>query len=145
MKNFLYLLLVGFCFVTISCATQQQSQALEQTTQTSQDFRLRIQSNANLADALRKNTNLTVLGQGSDTKVILRGTSSFGMHGQHTQPLYVVDGVAIGNSYTAANRMINPNEIVSIRILRNLSEVSTYGEKGNHGVIKIRTAKNSND
>jgi len=140
MKNLLYLFSLSLILACISCSTTQNSLDKE-SNQTADERRLENQANKDLADALRKNTNITVLGQGSDVKVLIRGTSSFGQHGQHTQPLYVIDGVAIGNSYVAANRVINPNDIKSIQILSSLSEVATYGERGNHGVIKIRTHK----
>ena len=97
------------------------------------------QTNLSLADILRKNTALTVTGSGNGVRVLVRGTSSFGQHGQHTQPLYVVDGVSIGNDYASVNRRVNADDIARVEVLRSLSEVATYGERANHGVIKITT------
>ncbi len=137
-KNLFYLFIVSLSFVAISCSTQQGA-ALEGLEQTVQDKRLESQANYSLADVLRKNTALTVMGIGNNVKVLVRGTSTFGQHGQVTQPLYVVDGVAVGNNYATVDRRINVADIAKVEVLRSLSQVATYGERGNHGVIKITT------
>ena len=138
MKNLFFILTIFFSLGIISCATQK-SESLDAPEQTVQDRRLATQGNISLADVLRKNTSLTVTGTGNNISVIVRGTSTLGGHGQHTQPLYVIDGVSVGNNYATVNRRINPADIARVEVLRSLSQVSTYGELGNHGVIKITT------
>lgn len=97
------------------------------------------QSNQSLADALRKNTSLQVTGSGDNVKILIRGAGTIQLN---TQPLFVVNGVRMGNSYASANSAVNPNEIVSIRVLKSLSDTAIYGEEGNHGVIVIKTKGN---
>lgn len=89
-----------------------------------------------LADVLRKNSSIQVTGSGTNAKVIVRGISSINLN---TSPLYVVDGVPMGNSYSQANSAINPSQIVNIRVLKSKSETTLYGETGSQGVILIKT------
>lgn len=89
-----------------------------------------------LADVLRKNSSIQVTGNGSNAKVLVRGISSINLN---TSPLYVVDGVPMGNSYSQANSAINPSQIVNVRVLKSKSETTLYGETGSQGVILIKT------
>ena len=88
-------------------------------------------------------------GPGGSTKVIIRGTSSF----TDNQPLYVIDGVPINNSYQGTyqggnvvsqtvdfgNRAndIDPENIESVTILKGASATALYGSRAAHGVIMI--------
>lgn len=89
-----------------------------------------------LADVLRKNSSLMIVGSGDAVKINVRGAGSINLN---TEPLFVIDGVPMGNSYARANSAINPNMIESVRVLKSQSEVTVYGEDGNHGVILIKT------
>ncbi len=65
--------------------------------------------------------------------IIIRGLSTLNAS---TDPLYVVDGVA----YSANEfRNINVNDIESIRIEKDASGTSIYGNRGANGVVLIRT------
>jgi TonB-linked SusC/RagA family outer membrane protein len=60
------------------------------------------------------------------------------------EPLYVVDGIplvnALGvNSFTMSD--LNPNDIVSIEILKDASATAIYGSRGANGVVLITTRK----
>jgi TonB-dependent starch-binding outer membrane protein SusC len=60
------------------------------------------------------------------------------------EPLYVVDGIplvnALGvNSFTMSD--INPNDIMSIEILKDASATAIYGSRGANGVVLITTRK----
>mmetsp|Transcript_12943 Transcript_12943/g.17996 ORF Transcript_12943/g.17996 Transcript_12943/m.17996 type:complete len:132 (+) Transcript_12943:32-427(+) len=127
MKSFVKVLcmmsLVGFMY---SCA------GTEGTTGNTKDF----SSYTDLAGALRSVGGLQVSGTGDNIIVTLRGMSTFNLN---TQPLYVVNNVPVGNTYSNANSMVNPAEITSIRVLRGSSATTIYGEDGNHGVILIKT------
>ena len=54
-----------------------------------------------------------------------------------TEPLYVVDGMV----YNGPINMINPNDIESIKILKDPSETAIYGMRGGNGVVVITTKK----
>ncbi len=93
---------------------------------------------------------------GSSTRVIVRGLSSIT---QSNQPLYVVDGVPINNSFGDGNATensqnvnakvdfgnaaadINPDDIESISILKGAAATNLYGSRAANGVILITTKK----
>ena len=53
-------------------------------------------------------------------------------------PLYLLDGVPINNI-----NLINPNDIQSVEVLKDVSSTSLYGVRGANGVVKITTKKGS--
>ena len=71
---------------------------------------------------------------GSRSTVRIRGISSF----QNNDPLYIVDGVPVQDSYI---NFINPNDISSIQVLKDASSASVYGSRASNGVILIETTK----
>lgn len=73
--------------------------------------------------------------------VRVRGNRSIGAN---NEPLYVIDGIpivnALGvNSFTMSD--INPNEIVSLEILKDASATAIYGSRAANGVVLITTNK----
>ena len=69
---------------------------------------------------------------GAASTVFVRGISNFG----HTQPLYVVDGVQVGDMST-----VNPDDIASISVLKDAGSAAIYGISGGNGVIVVTTKK----
>lgn len=69
---------------------------------------------------------------GASAEVIIRGTSSIN---SGTQPLYIVDGMAIegGIDY------INPSDIESVEVLKDAASAAIYGTRAANGVIIIST------
>jgi TonB-linked SusC/RagA family outer membrane protein len=74
---------------------------------------------------------------GSRSTVRIRGISSF----QNNDPLYVIDGVPVQDSYI---NFLNPNDITSIQVLKDASSASIYGSRASNGVILIETTKRGN-
>ncbi|MEI9922118.1 MAG: TonB-dependent receptor [Bacteroidota bacterium] len=90
---------------------------------------------------------------GSATTVTIRGISS--LSGSN-QPLYVIDGIQFqgdgggvlgltdgGNGQQRTNPLasINPNDIVSIDVLKDASASAIYGSRASNGVIIITTKR----
>ena len=71
---------------------------------------------------------------GARNTVRIRGISSF----QNNDPLYIVDGMAVSDSYL---NFLNPNDITSIQVLKDASAASIYGSRAGNGVILIETMK----
>ena len=71
---------------------------------------------------------------GSRSTVRIRGISSF----QNNDPLYVVDGTPVQDSYI---NWLNPNDITSIQVLKDASASSIYCSRASNGVIVIETTK----
>lgn len=70
---------------------------------------------------------------GSMPNIIIRGANSLT---QSTAPLYVVDGFPIESSDMEA---FNPNDILSISILKDASATAIYGARAANGVVVIQT------
>ncbi|MFI5139841.1 MAG: SusC/RagA family TonB-linked outer membrane protein [Sphingobacteriales bacterium] len=96
-------------------------------------------------------------GPGSATSVHIRGISSF----TGSEPLYVIDGVAIQGSSQAGAQLtrpgggqeetaisplaqLNPNDIESIDVLKDASATAIYGSRASNGVVIITTKKGKN-
>ncbi len=75
---------------------------------------------------------------GGGISVNIRGINSL----SGNEPLYVVDGVAIGG-YTGGNSnalsSINPSDIASIEVLKDASATAIYGSRASNGVVLITT------
>lgn len=90
---------------------------------------------------------------GSGFQVQIRGKNSLRSDGNN--PLYIVDGVPIGNEvktfgFTSAIlpmssisplNTINPNDIESIEVLKDADATAIYGSRGANGVILVTTKK----
>ena len=79
---------------------------------------------------------------GGRTTIRVRGFSSIN---SSNNPLYVVDGVMLpqGNQsqFSSAIDYINPNDIVSVEVLKDASSTAIYGARGANGVVLITTKK----
>lgn len=79
---------------------------------------------------------------GGRTNVRIRGFSSINTS---NNPLYVVDGVQLPQSnqdqFSQAIDYINPNDIVSVEVLKDASSTAIYGARGANGVILITTKR----
>ena len=81
---------------------------------------------------------------GGRTNIRIRGFSSIN---SSNNPLYVIDGVMlpIGNQVQASQAIdyINPNDVVSVEVLKDASSTAIYGARGANGVILITTKRGS--
>lgn len=71
---------------------------------------------------------------GAGTSIRIRGGNSIL---GNNQPLWVIDGVIVGQNFNLNN--INTNDIQSIDILKDATAVSIYGTRGANGVILVTT------
>ena len=93
-------------------------------------------SNLNLTDMIQRLPGVRVQGSGAYASFVISGTSSSFM--SSPDPLFVVDGSAIGTDYSIVYYSINPNDVKSLSVLKG-SDASIYGSRGANGVILIRT------
>ena len=79
---------------------------------------------------------------GGRTNVRIRGFSSIN---SSNNPLYVIDGVMLPISDQTQNMQaidfINPNDIVSVEVLKDASATAIYGARGANGVILVSTKR----
>jgi TonB-dependent starch-binding outer membrane protein SusC len=95
------------------------------------------QTSASVLQKLDVVPGITVAASGSPgsrSTVRIRGISSF----QNNDPLYVVDGVPLQDSYI---NWLNPSDITSIQVLKDASASSIYGSRASNGVIVIETTR----
>ena len=77
---------------------------------------------------------------GQASSVRIRGVSSLSGIGE---PLYIVDGIPVNGDDTKGNPLANidPNDIVSMEVLKDASATSIYGSRASNGVVMITTKK----
>lgn len=76
-------------------------------------------------------------GVSGDPRIIIRGDRSIS---NNNQPLIVVDGIPISSSGGGLTS-INPDDVVSMNVLKGPSASALYGSDANNGVIVITTKK----
>ena len=69
---------------------------------------------------------------GAGTKVVIRGIGTNG----NSDPLYIVDGVAVGNI-----DYLSPADIQAIDVLKDAASCAIYGSRAANGVILVTTKK----
>src|SRR5207244_12751699 len=57
---------------------------------------------------------------------------------QNNDPLYVVDGTPVQESYL---NFLNPDDIAQMQVLKDGSATSIYGSRASNGVVIIETKK----
>ncbi|HOO84945.1 MAG TPA: TonB-dependent receptor [Prolixibacteraceae bacterium] len=69
---------------------------------------------------------------GSGNKIFIRGIGTTGNY----NPLYIVDGVAVGSIDN-----LSPSDIESLDILKDAASAAIYGSRGANGVVLVTTRK----
>ncbi|NBC65176.1 MAG: TonB-dependent receptor plug domain-containing protein [Bacteroidetes bacterium] len=135
MKYKMFLPIVALSLMFAACSSTGSSTS----NNTDNDGRISNENDyyRSLADYLTKVPGVNVRGSGENAYVTIRGISSFQ---SGNTPLYVVDGQAIGNSYSRANNIVNPQDIDYVRVLKG-PDAAIYGVRGANGVIEIITKK----
>ncbi len=91
----------------------------------------------NVFEALQGNAAgvqvMTNAAPGEEASIRIRGTATFG---SGANPLYVVDEVPMTDIST-----INPNDIVSMEVLKDAASAAIYGSRSANGVIIITTRR----
>jgi TonB-dependent SusC/RagA subfamily outer membrane receptor len=78
-----------------------------------------------------------IASKGNNKSIVIKmDGAGAGSNGQ--KPLFILDGEVISESVM---KVIDPNKIESINILKDASAVAVFGEKGKGGVVQITTKK----
>ncbi len=144
MKKAILLLITLFLASIIGCSTSQptvEDEGLEVVNE-AQDNSENVVANQpdnfrNLVDFLYRVSGVNITGPSSNPTITVRGISSIN---SGIEPLYVIDGQAIGTNYLTVNGMLNVRDIDNVKILKG-SEASLYGVRGANGVIVITTRR----
>ena len=88
----------------------------------------------------------TVTGTpGGAARISIRGVGSIGAN---SDPLVVIDGFPIGNTFDQTSNplnLLNPDDIESISVLKDASATAIYGSRGANGVLIIKTKQGSSN
>jgi len=77
-------------------------------------------------------------GQGSDYSLSTNTNFEWKYQSFANEPIYLLDGMQVDANYLGG---LNPDEIESIEIIRNLAGTIAYGKAGTNGVIQIKTKR----
>ncbi len=91
--------------------------------------------NISLLNRIRAHPGVYVEGTEENARVYTRGVNSIN---NQKEFLFVLNGVKVGN-YSQISKILNPSDIKNITILRNASDIASYGFNGSGGVILIKT------
>ena len=102
------------------------------------DTKNQVSSNEHLTleDYLRRLNGVQVQGSGNNLTVTIR--SNMSVSNSTEQPLFIVNGQKIGNSYSEVASIVDQETITSVEAIPP-SRASMYGIEGGAGVILIRT------
>src|ERR1035437_9396466 len=125
--------------VAIGYGTQRKKIVTGATVQVKGDDLQKLNTTSSMA-ALQGTTSGVQItksdGQpGDGLKVVIRGVGTIG----ETQPLYVVDGVPVGNNID----YLSPSDIESIDVLKDAT-AAIYGSRAANGVVLVTTKQGSN-
>ncbi|MCO5235461.1 MAG: SusC/RagA family TonB-linked outer membrane protein [Chitinophagaceae bacterium] len=142
--------------VVTALGIQRKAKSLTYSTQTIKGDDLTTVKDANMMNSLIGKVsglqiNRSSSGIGGSVNITLRGLKSL----RNNQPLYVVDGLPIVNTGGSGPTgpfggntdrgdvlsMLNPDDIVSINVLKGASASALYGSEGANGAIMITTKK----
>ena len=99
---------------------------------------------ARVEDMLRGQIAGVDVRQGDGGLIIrIRGNEDFGLSG--ADPLFVLDGLPLTQGMKGVLVGVNPRDIQSIRVLKNVSDTAIYGSRGANGVILITTKRPPSD
>ena len=137
MKKIILLTTLSFSLMFVACSSTGNQMAGESAETTERGVSDNKDYYTSLADFLRRVPGVSVRGSGESVMIRMRGINSFNTG---VTPLYVIDGQAVGTSYSQANSMVDPRDIDYVKVLKG-PEASTYGMRGANGVIEIYTKK----
>lgn len=95
-------------------------------------------SGIDLTSYLRRIPGMQVRGSGPTAAIRIRDNRSAQ---SDTTPLFVVNGVILGNNFAQLYSAIDPNEIARVTVLKSASETNRYGLQGGNGVVEIKLKK----
>ncbi len=128
----IWLLLLVFVF--FSCTSTKTRDSQEKPL--SEELQERNRATISLLDRLRRIPGIIIR---RNTPYILRATADSPSTSSY-EPLYVLDGYPVGNSFRDVNRLVINFDVKKIEVLTG-SEASFYGSRAGAGVIKITTYK----
>lgn len=92
---------------------------------------------ASIDDAMAGRVSGVAVSSSSDKPIRVHGVSSV----SGAEPLYIVDGVPMGDGTSNPLASINPEDILDMEVLKDASATSIYGSRASSGVVIFITTK----
>ena len=127
-----------FALAICSCAAAGAGQGARSSDTRGEVVVVDAPDGRDLTAYLRTVTGLNVTGDGASASVTIRGLNSLHLS---QEPLFVIDGTPVSGGLASAYSLVTVNDIDYIRVLKNGSDLATYGVRGGNGVIEITTKK----
>lgn len=99
--------------------------------------KLKKARSASIDEAMAGRVSGVAVSSSSDKPIRVHGVSSL----SGAEPLYIVDGVPMGDGTSNPLASINPDDILSMEVLKDASATSIYGSRASSGVVLITTRK----
>ena len=125
------LLILCVALLTTSCGSSKSTVGANELRD---ELNNRNRTSMTLMDRLRQTPGI-FMSRG--VPVLMAAANSFDSE-QSIEPLYVVNGFIVGNSFRDLRVLIDANSVKSIKVVR-VSEASKYGARGGNGAIEITT------
>ena len=129
-NSILVLLLVAMSACGTSKSSSSDATSLNETLE--QKNRMSI----SLLDQIRRLPGVTLRG---GVPVFNKNNNTL-VAGGNSEPLYILDGYIVGNSFRSVNQLVQNIEVAKIEAITG-PDASFYGTRGASGVIKISTIK----
>ena len=131
MKSLIYLLACTlFIFASCGSASGTSASAAEKE----KNIEAQNRATISLLDQIRRLPGIVVR---NGVPLFVKASNSINNSVQF-EPLYVLDGYVVGNSFRDIDQLVNNANIEKIEVLTD-SEASFYGARAANGVIKITT------
>jgi TonB-dependent SusC/RagA subfamily outer membrane receptor len=129
MKKGIKFLCASFCIALIACSTPTGLQSDWDISPTSNHTVIVVQNPLSLADILVQVPGVMIRRDFEQTFVTIRGGV----------PLYLIDGIRMGNSYQDVVEILNIFDVESVEVIKGPSETAIYGPGSGYGVVLINT------
>lgn len=126
--------LIIFLMLLIASCGSSNSASKIAANELREELNNRNRTSMTLMDLLRQKPGV-FMSRG--VPVLMAAANSF--NGEKSfEPLYVVNGFIVGNSFRDLRVLIDPNSVKSIKVVK-VAEASKYGSRGGNGAIEITT------
>jgi outer membrane cobalamin receptor len=133
--NYLRLLPLLFVFLTLANCSSSGAVGANKAVTASQ---IEARNNA-VIPLLTQIRRLPGMALENGVPVFVKGNNSI-QSGARSEPLYVIDGVPIANSFRQIQDLVQPVDVASIKAVFG-ADASFYGSRGASGVILITTRR----
>ncbi|MFD2100423.1 TonB-dependent receptor [Flagellimonas iocasae] len=132
MRRLLHISFLAFFLIFGSCSSTKAPTT--STKNISKELEERNKGNVSLLQRIRQLPGVTLR---NNVPYFTKATNQiFG--GTPTEPLYVLNGYIVGNSFRSVNQLVDSFNVKKIEAITG-SEAAEYGVRGGSGVIKITT------